>query len=84
MSELGDAYKEVQYHIREQKEERRKLSMETLDAHGIEYEVFNNGLQIRVGFWDFYPTTNLVRNIVTGQRLTGVYNFMLKIKEAQK
>lgn len=82
MSELGDLFKALK-----EESKAKKLS----NAESSRYMLLNSGIKfkdlsdthLRVGDFDFWPSTGLFINIKTKKRGRGVFNLIKKIKDVK-
>ena len=82
MSDYGDLCRDVREYNRKKKEKRRIFSLKSLRDAGIEYQ--DIGSALRIGDFDFWPTTGAFFNRKTRESNCGVKELIKIIKNEQK
>lgn len=57
-----------------------KNSTKLLIKKGIKFESFNNGIHLKVGNYDFYPSTGLYMHKKTKFKKYGIFNLLKDVK----
>jgi hypothetical protein len=78
MSELGDIFKAHREEAKLRKTKNAESSTALLNEKKVQYEVLSES-HLRVGDWDFWPSTGLFIHVKTKKRGRGVYNLLKKI-----
>lgn len=60
------------------------LNTERLMMSGIPFESFNNGIHLKVGRFDYYPSTDLFMDSVSGERGRGVTVLINALENKEK
>lgn len=79
MSELGETFKAWNESKKVKKSENHASSIQVLKSQGIDFEQLSLD-HYRVGAFDFWSSTGLFIERITGKRGRGVFNLMRKIK----
>jgi hypothetical protein len=78
MSELGEMYAEWKKEKQEKKIANHDNSIELLKEKKVPFKMFSND-HLRVGEYDFWPSTGLFIHLKTKKRGRGVFNLLKKI-----
>jgi len=66
---------------RYEKCERYAESIQALEKENIEFATLNDGLCLKIGAFDFYPTRQRMYNPKTAEMICGLYYCINRIKE---
>jgi hypothetical protein len=80
MSELAEDFKFMREVKREKKQSNLENSISLLHKNGIEFDSFNGGTHLKVGDYDFWPSTGLFINRKTYERRRGIFTLIASIK----
>ena len=82
MSELGELFKDLHKEGKMKREQNLKSSVEVLREKGIPFVELSD-THLRVGNFDFWPSTGLFIQLRTGRRGRGVFNLIKKLNPKQ-
>lgn len=80
MSDLGEVFKVMKETSKIKRNRNHESSMGILWDQGIEFKVLSD-THLRVGEYDFWPSTGLFIHVKTKKRGRGVFNLIKKIKK---
>lgn len=78
MSEIGDYYKDIEEFSKDKKKSNLEKSKNILAQNKIKFTELSCN-HLRVGDYDFWPSTGLFIHIKTKKRERGVFNLVKKI-----
>ena len=78
MGDMGDYYNDLKEASKQKKIENLSSSLQLLEDNNIRFQKFSN-THIRIGDYDFWPSTGLFRNIKTNKSGRGVFNLMRRL-----
>lgn len=79
MSELSEDFKALREHGREKRASNMEKSVAVLNHSGVAFE-FLSPTHLRIGDYDFWPSTGLFINRKTQKRGRGVFRLLEKVK----
>lgn len=79
MSEIGDDFKALREFNKEKKANNFESSVQKLVGEGIPFQQLSN-THLRIGEFDFWPSTGLFIHRKTGKRGRGVFNLIKRVK----
>lgn len=79
MSDLGDTFKAWDEEKRKKREANLAASIEILGVHGVTYERLSEH-HLRIGDFDFWPSTGKYINRKTNRNGRGVMNLLVELK----
>ena len=82
MGDMGDTFRAMRECAQQRRDCNTASSTRILQENGIPYATFNNGVMLRIGIYDFFPSTGLFINRATKKKARGVFNLIKKIREA--
>lgn len=80
MGDMGDDFNAFKKAGQQKRWRNLENSTRILKEHGIPFETYNNGIHLKVGPFDFWPSTGLYMHSKTQKTGRGVFNL---IKESE-
>ena len=81
--DLGSLYRSWNEHKKEKKASNKERSIALLKEKNIQYRELSSD-HLRVGEWDYWPSTGLFIHVKTKKRGRGVFNLLAKVKGPEK
>lgn len=79
--ETREIFQAMKQHSKEKREANKYQSMKWLEAAGIEYQILSpHGPHLRIGSYDFWPTTGKYINRLTKKTGRGILNLLKNIR----
>lgn len=75
MSELGELFKDLREERKEKRAANKELSVALLQDKGVSYKRLSDD-HLRVGEFDYWPSTGLFMHTKTKKRGRGVFNLL--------
>lgn len=83
MGDMGDVFNALREHNKQKRSSNTESSTKILKEKRIAFTSFNNGVMLRVGDFDFFPSTGLFINKTTKEKSRGVFNLIKKIQNSK-